>query len=233
MTQIKGLLFDKDGTLFDFAATWEAWAQAFLLRLADGDRVKATQTGALIGFNLTTGKFARDSIVIAGTPDQIAAVLMPHFPNISKPALMAVLNAEAAAAPQREAVPLTALLSGLRDRGLKLGVATNDAEAPARAHLAAAGVTELFDFIAGSDSGHGGKPSPGQMLAFAAQTGLEPSTIAMVGDSTHDLHAGRAAGMTAIAVLTGLAGHDDLAPHADVVLPDIGHLPQWLDSLGR
>jgi phosphoglycolate phosphatase len=50
----------------------------------------------------------------------------------------------------------------------------------------------------------------------------------MVGDSTHDLRAGKAAGMLCIAVLTGMAGHDDLAPHADVVLPDVGHIPAWL-----
>ena len=34
----------------------------------------------------------------------------------------------------------------------------------------------------------------------------------MVGDSTHDLRAGRAAGMRTVAVLTGLAGADELAP---------------------
>jgi hypothetical protein len=50
----------------------------------------------------------------------------------------------------------------------------------------------------------------------------------MIGDSTHDLDCGRAAGMTTVAVLTGLADRDDLAPHADVVLPDIGSLPGWL-----
>ena len=50
----------------------------------------------------------------------------------------------------------------------------------------------------------------------------------MVGDSPHDLVAGRAAGMTAVAVLTGIATEADLGPLADVVLPDIGHLPGWL-----
>jgi phosphoglycolate phosphatase len=34
--------------------------------------------------------------------------------------------------------------------------------------------------------------------------------------------------MTAVAVLTGLATRDDLAPHADVVLDDISALPRWL-----
>jgi phosphoglycolate phosphatase len=50
----------------------------------------------------------------------------------------------------------------------------------------------------------------------------------MVGDSTHDLIAGRAAGMGTVAVLTGMASTSDLAPFADLVLPDIGHLPAWL-----
>ena len=50
----------------------------------------------------------------------------------------------------------------------------------------------------------------------------------MIGDSVHDLDSGRAAGMRTVGVLTGLASRDDLAPHADVVLPDIGALPGWL-----
>ena len=54
--------------------------------------------------------------------------------------------------------------------------------------------------------------------------------VAMVGDSTHDLHAGRAAGMTTIGVLTGPATEETLAPFADAVLPDISHLPAWLNA---
>jgi len=37
--------------------------------------------------------------------------------------------------------------------------------------------------------------------------------------------------MATVAVLTGIAGAGELAPHADVVLPDIGHLPGWLDRV--
>ena len=110
-------------------------------------------------------------------------------------------------------------------------MATNDSEAPARQHIAAHGLTALFDFIAGYDSGHGAKPGPGMCLAFARQLGLDPSRVAMVGDSLHDLHAGRAAGMRTIGVLTGMASASVLAPHADVVLPDIGAIPGWLAEL--
>ena len=229
---IKGLCFDKDGTLFDFAATWEAWAKAFLRRAAEGDEARAIKVGAAIGFDLVAGKFAADSLVIAGTPGEVTDALMPHFAEMEHSSLLAMLNEEAAQAPQQPAVPLRPLLEGFRAQNIALGVATNDSEVPARAHLGAAGITDLFDFIAGYDSGHGGKPAPGQLLAFAKAVGLEPAQIAMVGDSTHDLHAGRAAGMRTIAVLTGTAVTAKLAPFADVVLADIGEIPAWLAAQG-
>ncbi|MEP1519940.1 HAD family hydrolase [Ascidiaceihabitans sp.] len=229
-TPIKALIFDKDGTLFEFAATWEAWAQAMLLRLTSGDRVRAAQIGAQIGFDLDSRSFQNDSIVIAGTAGEIADVIAPLCPELSRDAVFELINDEAGAAPQIEAVPLGPFLRDLRSRGLKTGVATNDAEAPARKHLMAAGVVDHLDFIVGFDSGHGGKPAPGQLLAFCAATGCDPAHVVMVGDSTHDLRAGRAAGMRTIGVLTGMAGREILAPLADVIFPDIGHIPGWLDG---
>jgi len=113
---------------------------------------------------------------------------------------------------------------------LELGIATNDAEAPARAHLDKAGIIDLFGFVAGYDSGHGGKPAAGQLFAFCAQTGLAPDNCVMVGDSTHDLHAGRAAGMRTIGVLTGPAPASELSPFADVILASIGEIPDWLKT---
>jgi len=136
----------------------------------------------------------------------------------------------AAEAPMEPAVPLRAVLEGLRARGLVLGLATNDTEVPARAHLGGAGVLDLFAFVAGCDSGWGGKPAPGQLLAFSESVGLAPGRAVMVGDSRHDMEAGRAAGMATAAVLTGIAGAGELAPHADVVLPDIGALGDWIDA---
>ena len=224
---IDGVIFDKDGTLFDFRRSWGGWARSFLTGLSD-DPDQAARLGRAIGYDLHAGSFSRDSVVIAGTAAEIAAELAPHLPGQPIAAITAQVNEAASRAPMAEAVPLIPLLSGLRARGLRLGLATNDSEAPARAHLAAHGITDLFDFIAGYDSGHGPKPGPGMCLAFARQTVLNPARIAMVGDSAHDLHAGRAAGMVCVGVLTGIAGEADLAPLADVILPDIGALPDWL-----
>ncbi|WP_171134758.1 HAD family hydrolase [Ruegeria sp. HKCCD7221] len=225
---IDAILFDKDGTLFDFTNTWGAFGRNVLLRLADGDNQRAAELGRIIGFDLESVTYSEDSIVIAGTVEEVADVLVPHLPDMEHEELIDLLNVESASAPQAPAVPLAPFLNGLRDAGLKLGVATNDGEMPALEHLASAGIREHFDFVAGYDSGHGYKPGPGQLLAFAAHVDVAPERVAMVGDSLHDLQAGRAAGMTTIGVLTGLAPAETLAPFADVVLPNIGHIPGWL-----
>ena len=228
--RVDAIIFDKDGTLFEFGATWESWAESFLLRVTGGDRDRAGFIGTHIGFDLPRRKFAPDSVVIAETPVEIAQCLAPHFPDMTEQQIFDLLNEEAETVQQVEAVPLVPFFGQLRDLGLKLGVATNDAEAPALAHLKSAGIFAEFDFVAGCDSGHGAKPDPGQLNAFADQIGAAPERIAMVGDSTHDLHAGRNAGMRTVGVLTGIAGHPELAPFADAVFPDIGHIPQWLQD---
>ncbi len=222
---IDAVIFDKDGTLFDFRASWGAWTRSLLAELGQPG------LGAVLGFDPATGDFAPDSPVIALTTPEIADIVLPHVPHLTRDGLNAVMNRLAAAAPMVPAVDLPTVLGALRARGLRLGLATNDTEAPARAHLTGAGVIELFDFVAGCDSGWGGKPAPGQLLAFVAACGLTPDRVAMVGDSRHDLDAGGAAGMYRVAVLTGIAVANDLADHADVVLPDVSHLGAWIDRL--
>lgn len=227
---IDGIIFDKDGTLFDFRRTWAGWAARLLAEIGGADRALPRRLGAAIGFDLDRQDFAPDSPVIAGTADEIAGHLLPHLPGVDPARLLDRMNRLAAEADLVEAVPLRACLTRLRARGLRIGLATNDAEAPAEAHLAAAGVRDLFDFVSGYDSGFGAKPAPGPLLAFARATGLDPARVAMVGDSLHDLHAGRSAGMIPVAVLTGIAGAAELGPHAAAVLPDIGGLEAWIDG---
>lgn len=225
---IKGLLFDKDGTLFDFRATWGGWTRRAAADLATLTNSDVGAFARVLGYDLTTGAFASDSPVIAHTTAEIRDQLLPLVPGIKPAALLERLNDLATDNEMIEAVPLKPLFARFRDMGLRLGLATNDAEGPARAHLSRAGIEGAFDFVSGFDSGFGGKPETGQMNAFLAVTGLDADEVAMVGDSLHDLDAGRAAGMHTVAVLTGIAPREKLAPHADVVFDDIAALPGWI-----
>ncbi|QDY69489.1 HAD family hydrolase [Qingshengfaniella alkalisoli] len=231
MSPVRAILFDKDGTLFDFHATWSEWSAGFLLRLAGGDLERARILGEAIGFDLDTRSFLDGALVVGGTPDDIAHALLPHLPGATPFSLVSRMNSETARIPQKEAAPLKSLLGDLRQTGLKLGVATNDCVAPAEAHLAQAGIEGFFDHIIGCDSGYGAKPEPGMLLGFADYVGVPPEEVVMVGDSVHDLNCGRGAGARCVGVLTGSAQRSALEPLADIVLPSIASLPVWLSGL--
>ena len=229
---IRAILFDKDGTLFDFEATWRGAAETVLDALSQGDAgLRATLADA-VGYDPVAGRFAPGSPLVVGATREVAEILAAHLPSLDAGALERAADAAAVAAdPAPAATDLPALLGGLRARGLALGVATHDSEGAARAHLSAAGALDAFDFVAGYDSGHGLKPGPGMVLAFAEAVATPPETIAMVGDSVHDLGAARAAGAgLAVGVLTGPATRDILAPMADAVLASIMELPALLDA---
>lgn len=228
MTRVDGLLFDKDGTLFDFRATWDVWAVALIGELSAGDPACAARLAQEMRFDLALGRFEPESAIIAGTNRDAAEAVARALPARDVDELELLLTVRAAEAPLAPAVPLAAFVARLKIAGFSLGVATNDAEEVARAHLAVSGVGEAFDFVAGFDSGFGAKPAPGMLLAFADTLGLKPERCVMVGDSAHDLVAGARAGFVPVGVLTGVAGREELAPLAEVVLPDIGHLPGWL-----
>ncbi len=54
-------------------------------------------------------------------------------------------------------------------------------------------------------------PAPGSLWLLRNSPALQPARVVMVGDSRHDLVAGRAAGMRTVGVLTGPARAEDLA----------------------
>ncbi|MBL4873474.1 MAG: HAD family hydrolase [Rhodobacteraceae bacterium] len=228
MAKIKGLLFDKDGTLFDFHATWGVWCAGFIADVSEGDGAVASALAKAMDYDLENSAFLPSSVMIADSMDGIMDAVHSALPHWERGALMEYVVETASNAPQAPVTDLGPLLARFRASGLKIGLATNDNEAPARAHLTSVSVLEHFDFISGCDTGFGAKPEPGMLLGFADAMGLQPSEVAMIGDSTHDLRAGRAAGMVNIGVLTGPAVFGDLAPFADVVLRDIGEIPEWL-----
>ena len=227
---IRGVIFDKDGTLFDFQSTWGIWTAQVLARIAGSDEALLQQLAEALGYDTQTRRVQPGSVIVAATPMDIAAVVKDCIPALSQTQICDWLNEEAKTAPQVLVTDLHRLTAELRRINLGLCVMTNDAETPARAHLASVQAFDLFDFVIGSDSGFGAKPQAAPLLALADKMEIPAAACVMVGDSTHDLRAGRAAGMRAVAVLTGLAEADELAPLADAVLPDVSHLPAWIST---
>jgi phosphoglycolate phosphatase len=231
---LAGILFDKDGTLVDFDRTWGEAAYPVMHNLSAGDDGIVARLAEAMHYRIETRRFLPTSPLIGGSSEQLLAAWAEALGRVGDPKLVDELDRQFATETLRCLMPIgdpVAVLDLLRQRGHKLGLATNDAEANARAQLAVLGLDGHMDFIAGYDSGHGGKPEPGMVLAFAAALQVGPDRVALVGDTPHDLHAARAAGAVAIAVLSGPMTRDMLEPHADHVIDSIADLPALAATL--
>lgn len=234
--EIRGLLFDKDGTLIDFNATWSVVMDRLLDELAPDAKTKAPM-GRAAGYDPETRRFMPGSAIAAGTVEDCVRLWANFRPDLElshmidrSEAIAAETVAGGALVPVHENI--AEIMADLSASGYRLGVATNDSEAAARQHLEVAGILDAFEFIVGADSGHGAKPGPGMLLGFAEATGLDPTEIAMIGDSMHDIVSAEQAGMR-IGVLTGPALRADLEDAADIVLDSIAGLGAMLAARGR
>ncbi len=228
--RLKGVLFDKDGTLIDLQLTWGPAIHAAIHALAEGDDVKLRAQAEILHFDIDARRFRPTSPVVSGATAQYGAAWAAALGRTDFPILRHEIDEICALECLRSLTAIgdpVAVVDALRGLGLKVGLATNDAERSARRHLDQLGLGDRMDFVCGYDTGHGAKPGPGMVEAFARAIGVSPTDVALVGDSRHDLDSARSAGAIAVAVLTGVATRGDLEPHADYVLADVGELPAW------
>ena len=230
---IRGILFDKDGTLTDFHATWVPAYLAAAGRISESAQYDGLvdELMAAGGFERVTGRCEPSSVLACGSTTEIAT-LWARLANTDGGEVLAILERVFAHYAADQAVPSTNLISvfsSLKSYGLQLGVATMDSEALAHQLLANFELQQYFSFVCGYDSGFGEKPAPGMVHAFCDATGLPPVEVAVVGDTPHDLNMARNAGVgLVVGVLSGASGREALEELADHVLNDIADLDSLL-----
>ena len=221
---ITGILFDKDGTLLDYAKSWVPVNYEVASIAANGDDALARRLLVAGGMDPDTGHVLPDSLLAAGNTVEIATGMVAAGAPYTVEALTAKLdglfaNSAAYAVPVTD---LSTFFASLHAKGYRLGVASSDNERSIRETAKRFGFDGYLDYVAGYDSGFGTKPEPGMVLGFCAATGLEPWQVAVVGDNNHDLHMGRSAGVgLTVAVLTGTGSVASLSEASDHCIADI------------
>ncbi len=225
---IKGIVFDKDGTLFDFHRTWVAAAGEAAILASGGDRELAEVLLAAGGLDFSTGRFLPDSVIAAGHSRELAELWVDLGAVLPRQLLHARIEETFNRLALANASPVTDLVelfSFLRNKGLLAGIATNDSHAGAVAAVEEFNLKELVCFVAGYDSGFGPKPGPGMVWAFCRAAGLSPEMVAVVGDSEHDMLMGRLAGAgLLVGVLTGAGTRQSLRNSAHLIIEDVSCL---------
>lgn len=114
----------------------------------------------------------------------------------------------------------------LRRRGVPVAVASSSPRERLERTLTRAGLLDAFDVTVAGDEVEHGKPEPDMFLAAAERLGHDPARCVVIEDSPPGIAAGRAAGMTTLAVCrvpgaeASLAGADELLHElsADAIL---------------
>ena len=119
-------------------------------------------------------------------------------------------------------------LDALRAQGLQLACLTNKPTAFALPLLAAKGLDGYFSQVFGGDAFARKKPDPLPLLKTCEALGTTPARTLMVGDSSNDAQAARAAGCRVVLVTYGYNhGAPVRAVDADGFVDSLGELATW------
>jgi phosphoglycolate phosphatase len=120
-------------------------------------------------------------------------------------------------------------LQALRGLGLRLVCVTNKPVAFALPLLASKGLAGYFEHAFGGDTFERTKPHPMPLLKSCEALGTSPARTLMLGDSSNDAAAARAAGCPVVLVSYGYNHGEPVASaNADAVINSLADLPGWL-----
>jgi phosphoglycolate phosphatase len=236
---LKAIIFDKDGTLFNYSSVWhdvistsidEAFSKMNIKRrekrkqdlirlLGMDENGKTIASGAIFShgkYNITKKalKYCLTNFMLPSTLVKYTRKIA-EYNNINVEAKIKSIDFS----KQR------ALFKTLKDKGYKIAVVTVDNTISANIFIKHMGIEKYVDFVSTNDDDFANKPKPESFIEFCNQFELEPSEVAMVGDTLSDMKYGvnSNAGYI-VGVLWGANDLPNLSKYANVVYPDIFHI---------
>jgi phosphoglycolate phosphatase-like HAD superfamily hydrolase len=203
---IKGILFDKDGTLLEFHSTQHSiYAKVFACLEERYQLPDALLQALSEALGHLPDRLTPDSLLQFSTNPQIAQALFDRSEKYAaehhwqlpfdENDLLELIEELSLS----DDVPYTALpgvpetLRYLKRKGYQLGIATVDSLATTLAGLKKTGILDYFDYLG---TGEESKPKPDAFLAdkFCSQCGLKADEILIVGDGLNDMRFAENAG---------------------------------------
>jgi len=221
-TRFEAAIVDLDGTMVDTVGDFEV-----ALRLALADFGQPAVSRAFIA--RTVGKGSEhllvQSLAEIGAParlyEEVWARYQHHY--------IAINGQHSAVYPG-----VVEGLQALRAAGCKLACLTNKPNAFARPLLAQKGLSGYFDHAFGGDAFARKKPDPLPLLETCKALGTAPARTLMVGDSSNDAAAARAAGCRVVLVSYGYNHGEPVASASpDAIVDRLDQIPAVLASWTR
>lgn len=196
LKDIKAVIFDFDGTLVDSMWIWSQIDKEYLSKF--GIAFDSAYQDAIEGMGFTeTAEYFQKNFHLPRTVEEIKSDWEE----------MTIEKYRTKVKPKEHVL---AFLEYLQSRGIKLGIATGLGRNILEETLSGLDMHRFFDSIITSCDVSHGKPYPDIYLKVSEELGVLPEDSLVFEDITAGIKAGKAAGMTVIAV------EDDFSLHKEV-----------------
>lgn len=240
--KIKGVIFDKDGTLFNYAAVWGPVAgraadmilRTFNIASSKREEVK-TELFRILGID-DEGHTYPDGILFnherrVAAFFKLLSYCLKHRinPYTFKKILFSFLKDPAEGIvhelERMDFSSVQSLFCKLESHGIKIAVVTNDTTVSAKTCLKYMGIDSRISFLRTKESNCRRKPDAEAIRQFCAHFGFSPDEVAVVGDTVADMKfAANGNAAYKIALLSGSGDEETLSSMSDQVYPDITYL---------
>lgn len=229
LDDVKLMIFDKDGTIFDIHHYWATMIRMRAALLADRHlQDQALRPGlcleleSAMGLDSSIGRLRPGGPVGTRPRREVVQAVEAKLLNLGIPKEAGIVEDAFAAidrATSDDLVPLLTLLPGVngllneaKAKGVFAAIATTDITPRAIAALKALGLADAFSAIAGSDLVQNSKPAPDLCHEILQRLGVAAQNAVVIGDHPVDAEMAEKAGVGAtIAVLTGLGQPADFS----------------------
>lgn len=244
---IKGVLFDKDGTLLKFqelwldAAKYVVWDFCILNHLPVSTELKEFLLKAM---GVENDVIRQDGPLAYMTYEQIGEAVVNALKTVEYKDLseklkidlyggtvklskelagrqMKILFETVLEREELTCIPtcdVKSLLKKLKKQNIKIGLATADNRSVTEKCLNQLGILQEFDFLGCNDGILKPKPEKDMFESFCKVCDLKAEEIAVAGDTVNDMYFAKNAGGVAVGILCGLANREELEPLADIIM---------------
>ena len=239
MEKIRGILFDKDGTLLDFDSMWIPVAISLVEEIVVDFGVENNiqiNSKLLKYIGVEDGILQPSAILAWGTAEDISEAFKVVLLNekvaeetLSELDVLVKNKIHKLVKEKAKLIKPTGnlikLLEDIKQKNVLIGLATSDSYESTQLCLEQLEIKEYFNFIGTDDGVSKAKPNPEVLYKFCESCGLKPKEVAVVGDTEIDMllaNNGKAA--LAIAVKPRTSGGGNLDKIADFIINSVEEL---------
>lgn len=233
---IKGIVFDKDGTLMEYKPFWLPIAKAVIYDLLNRHVGSPKLSNALL--DSVGADEGISGLMCCGTYTECAEKFNETLKSLGYTDVCITRDEVEQAYEEHinmgEIVPICdnihQLMKDIKKRGIKIAVVTSDNSTMTKKCLESLGIYEFMDRLYTDDMRFPSKPDPYYMNRFCEEFGFSSNEVIMVGDTEVDMLFAKNSGALAVGVAKEPYNREVLLRYTDRVIHDISHIFEIIDE---